>query len=388
MRVSRHRPILTRISMAGPQTRVQLSKEFDITLSGAKRLIDDLLAQRIIAATGEVIESGRRPSYLFDFNPKLGILGTLEIGREISRIAIFDFAGKLMRIQKIITDYQLDPGEFIIKLAVTLKSWMENYPRKPLLALTMVCDGIVNEHEKSVSFLNQNRAWLRFRINNSLDMGQTKFTLIPKSVAALAAESNMGVLSASTATALFFYMDFCTCCAFINRGDIYQSPFNIYGQIAHTPWEKNHRQCYCGRKGCAETLVCTQFIIDRFNEELASGAENRIGNVNLTNIIRGASQSEKLCLKILEESANVAGTLLACPVNLLGPKHLILGGEIFYENPAVASHLTRIISNAVREKTCLQDSEYLEISASNLAGDSLLTGGAVLARNKWIQEYF
>ena len=386
MRISRYKKILSLISSSGPQSRTRLAEEFNITLSGTKRLVDELLEKGILERTGLQKGESGRPSELFYFNPGYGLLAAIEIGRTTSKAALFDLSNSMVEQHTCATDFSVLPRDFITGLWSRVSAWLALRPGHRLLSVGFAAGGVVSPARMTVAHLHPEKEWQAISLEG-LHFNGHRPVVAPYAVAALTAEAVEGGLADLRDNALFFHFGSNVVGAVLIEGKIYENTNASHGHLGHMPLHNNTLRCYCGNTGCAETLISTEGMVAQFQRAVAAGAANTLGSaVTLPAMIKAAAASDRLCLRIFEEAARIAGGLLAGPVNLLSPRHVVLGGEIFFNDKKLGERLVTIIRNAIREQSFYLNAESLTVRTSRLGNDSLIAGAALCARNQWIEN--
>ncbi|MCK9589085.1 MAG: ROK family protein [Terrimicrobiaceae bacterium] len=95
----------------------------------------------------------------------------------------------------------------------------------------------------------------------------------------------------------------------------------IAGEWGHNPLMGESRPCYCGRKGCIETVLAGPSL-ERFHRE--SGGEP----LRLPDIVRAASSGEKTAVATLERLRDKFGEAIAAAINVLDPDAIVIGGGV------------------------------------------------------------
>lgn len=115
----------------------------------------------------------------------------------------------------------------------------------------------------------------------------------------------------------------------INK-QIHTGSMGIAGEWGHNPLLEHGPDCYCGRKGCVETLISGP----GFSADYAKCGG--IPGCNPAEIVKYAEGGDKLAIHCLERFINHFGRAVASVVNILDPHAIVLGGglsnlDILYE---------------------------------------------------------
>jgi len=106
------------------------------------------------------------------------------------------------------------------------------------------------------------------------------------------------------------------------------------GEIGHTVYDPNGRQCGCGRKGCLETYASATGIKRTVMELLAtSNEDSALRNVNYNDldskmIYTSAIAGDKLAKEAFEITGKILGLKLADAVAVTSPEAIILFGGL------------------------------------------------------------
>lgn len=135
------------------------------------------------------------------------------------------------------------------------------------------------------------------------------------------------------------------------HGKILNGLHGIAGEWGHNPLSGESHPCYCGRKGCIETVFAGPSL-ERFYRE--SGGES----IRLPEIVKRAAAGERIAVSTLERLRNKFGEAIAAVINILDPDAIVIGGgvgnidllyseetrrviECFLFNPSLATHILR-----------------------------------------------
>ena len=118
------------------------------------------------------------------------------------------------------------------------------------------------------------------------------------------------------------------------NGELVYGADGFAGEIGHTIYKRNGRECGCGRKGCLETYVSASGIVRTAFELIYSTLEpselRKYAFKDLTSklIYDLADDGDKLAQKAFDLTANALGTVLADSVAYTSPEAIILFGGL------------------------------------------------------------
>ena len=160
------------------------------------------------------------------------------------------------------------------------------------------------------------------------------------------------------------------------------------GEIGHTVYDPNGRQCGCGKKGCLETYASATGIKRTVMELLAtSNEDSALRNVNYNDldskmIYTSALAGDKLAKEAFEITGKILGLKLADAVAVTSPEAIILFGGLALAgdmiiNPTKKS-LEENLFHVFRNKVKVLPSGLPE-------GNSAVLGSAALIWNEIIK---
>lgn len=169
------------------------------------------------------------------------------------------------------------------------------------------------------------------------------------------------------------------------NGQLVYGADGFAGEIGHTIYDPEGRECGCGRKGCLEAYASANGIRRTVLEMLKnSERESTLRNVSpneLTSktIYEAALKNDKIALDAFEFTGKVLGTKLADSVAHTSPEAIILfgglsaAGDLIFE--PTKRHLEANLLNILKNKVKIIPSSLPE-------GDAAVLGAAALIWNE------
>lgn len=124
------------------------------------------------------------------------------------------------------------------------------------------------------------------------------------------------------------------------KGKVLHGLHGLAGEWGHNPIPGEEHPCYCGRRGCVETVLAGPSL-QRFYRE--SGGED----LKLPLICERADAGDPIALQTLDRLRDKFGQAIAAVINILDPDAIVIGGGVgniplLYKEPvrqAIKSHL-------------------------------------------------
>ncbi|GAB2450001.1 ROK family transcriptional regulator [Xylanimonas ulmi] len=155
----------------------------------------------------------------------------------------------------------------------------------------------------------------------------------------------------------------------IVTGDqVYRSTSGLTGEIGHVQVVDGGQTCYCGSRGCLETLASVRTIVADYGH--ARGREATVDD-----LVAAVLANDRVAVRILEEAGDALGRVLASVCNLLGPDAVVLGGPL----APVGEPLLAAVVASVRKRALPSAIGGVEFSMSHLEPRAEVQGACLLA---------
>lgn len=106
-------------------------------------------------------------------------------------------------------------------------------------------------------------------------------------------------------------------------GAPYRGAAGAAGEFGHLPVRPDGPVCSCGNRGCLETQVSTEALLGRARSLGVVAADARLEDLR-----EAADRGGRPAAELLAEAGELLGRTLSGAVNLLGPRSVVLMGEI------------------------------------------------------------
>jgi fructokinase len=104
-------------------------------------------------------------------------------------------------------------------------------------------------------------------------------------------------------------------------GVVREGPHRIAGEWGHYSVDPHGAECYCGNRGCVETLISGSGVESAFFRD--SGRQ-----LGMDGIVAGAREGDAHCRKALERFLDDFGRCLGGVISILDPDAVVLGGGL------------------------------------------------------------
>jgi predicted NBD/HSP70 family sugar kinase len=115
-------------------------------------------------------------------------------------------------------------------------------------------------------------------------------------------------------------------------GNIFHGIRGVAGELGHTSLQADGRFCVCGGRGCLETLVGANVLVEQ--AKVALGNQRKLTPANFEDLVAAAVEGSLTCQRVLYEAARTLGVALGNLCNVLNPNVVVLGGTLGQDKAA------------------------------------------------------
>jgi predicted NBD/HSP70 family sugar kinase len=157
------------------------------------------------------------------------------------------------------------------------------------------------------------------------------------------------------------------------------------GELGHIPLFDNEKICFCGKKGCMETVASGRALIEWISDEMKAGSNSILarvlqekGIIELEDVVDAVKKGDNLSIQGIGNIAGKIGRGLAVTINLLNPQLIILSGSL---SEVGESLLLPVKTSLIQHSLTLVNSDT-KVVLSNLYQKAGLLGACLLVRDK------
>ncbi len=333
------RALVRQLQKTGVASRAALARSLGMSQPTAGKIVDELLAEKILEEVVSVESNGSgaarlgRPGRQLQLNrSQAGFLG-IHLGIKETKLAELPLGAADEKHWKHSFHHLASKTDSAALWEKELRLAAKKISAKKFLGVILSVPGIVDEAHKKVIF-SPNVHW-------------TEAADLPAIVGRVW-NAPVLLVQEERAVALghhfnnpgdedFLLVDFGEGVggAVIVGGKPFTSPLPINGELGHTPAIGNHRRCGCGAVGCVETLVSTRGLLESFS---AANPKLKKDWATFTNFISANGVEPWLASSLDAAAVAIAGAL-----NVLGLRRVIITGSLTELPSAVLAHLSRSV---------------------------------------------
>jgi predicted NBD/HSP70 family sugar kinase/biotin operon repressor len=157
-------------------------------------------------------------------------------------------------------------------------------------------------------------------------------------------------------------------CGIVIDGRLLRGASGTAGEIGHTTLDEAGALCYCGNRGCLETVASGPAII-----QLVSQGHQE--TLNLGRVIELAASGDVRCRRAISDAGREIGVAVAGLCNLINPERVIVGGLL----SRAGELLLEPMRESIRRHAVLAAAERVEVVPAVFVERAELLGSLALA---------
>ena len=359
--------ILEAVRRFGGITQVELVEATGLSPATVSTIVKNLLAAGVVE-TRNTVRSGRRAS-LVTLAHQQGLLVGVQIGARAMRLALADTGFQLLekRALPLPADHRLDTTlDRVALLIVELVEEMGSALGE-VRGIGVALPAPVDPATGQIALPGIMRGWEGERVGDVIEARLRQPTFVDN-------DANLGALGEARFGAARGYRDvvyvrasYDTGAGILLGGAIHHGVRGTAGEIGHALVDPLGPICRCGSRGCLNTVVGAQSLIDSL--------QFSHGTMSLADLIRFAQEGDPGCRQVVEDAGAVIGTVVANTAVALSPGVVVVGGEL----ARTGELLIEPVQNAVARRVLLGRDGTLPVVRGQLEDDAEVMGALALA---------
>jgi len=330
--------VLAVLARQGPLSRAEVAERLGLSPATVTTITRRLLADGMVAEGGPRTPQAGRPSIPLTLVPDSAHALGIQVAHE-------HVTGVLTRLDATVVRgfrQAFDPAapDAVDRLTNLIRAQIDDAARQglPLLGVGVAVPGVV-EPETGTLRMSVRLGWTGLPLATTLRDALGVPVLVDNDISALTATERLFGPGADCADFLLVAIGQGIGLGLVLDGAPYRGADGAAGEFGHLPILPDGPVCGCGNRGCLETQVSTESLLRRAAELgiLAPGAE-------LDELALAAEHGSQAAVELLAGAGELLGRALAGAVNLLGPRMVIVIGEIAPLWPRLAASFGRALA--------------------------------------------
>ena len=351
----------------------------NLSLPTSITLINELIESGLIEKNGRGVSIGGRKPDLYGLKEDSFYILSIDMQRFKTRVTIFDNNNNSItgiRTFDIPITHDLNSADQLFDIAMPIISDAKIDVTK-LIGVGLAMPGLVDANlGKNYTYLLSNKG------SKSLqDQLSEKFKLpvfIQNDVkCSTLTESRFG-LAKNKKEVLVLLMDWGVGLGIIMDGKLQKGSLGFSGEFGHMPFVDDGALCYCGKRGCLETVASGIALAQMAKAGIKSGqhsilnklSDQEIDKIEPYIVIDAANRGDQYAISILADIGIKLGKGIATLIQLFNPETIILGGKM----AEAKQYITIPIQQSINTYCIAQMRENVEVVLSEFGQDAAIIG--------------
>lgn len=364
--LSKHRTeLLARLRPGRTATRTDLARETGLSAATVSRITRSLVRGRVLREVPGKAPSVGRPVLGLEINAGAGCVLGVSLLYPGLRTAILDLRGGVLRQGEAPLDLRGGPEGVLRTLRRAVESSLRKLPpgAGPFRGVGLALPGQWRAAEGVSSTYPRLPAWRDVPIRRLLEQWSAAPASIVGYAPALAlAEQALGARP-EPRNLLCVEVAENIALGVIASGRVLEGASGNAGELGHIAAVPRGAPCYCGRRGCLETVATVAAAVEQARVR------------DYAALLALARRAHPRAVRILARTAAALGAGLATALSLFNPERLVLHGRFFDAGPLVVEPLQA----ALRERAIPSALRPLSVERSALGPAAPALGAGLAA---------
>jgi N-acetylglucosamine repressor len=354
----------------------EVSQKISVSLPTTKTLLDELIALGTVMTSGIGDSRGGRKPALYSLVAGAFYVITIGIEHYIAKIAIFNSHNELVtEIKTVQTNVNHpDLSEMLHKVSMELIHEARIDDSK-IAAVGVYMPGLVNS-TTGINYAIKNEAYQN--IGKALKKRFGKIIYIDNDARMQALGEFIFGKAKDSRNALVINWSWGLGLGMILNGQLYGGSTGFAGEFGHIKLDEDGILCYCGKRGCLETISSSQSILNMAISGIENGTisqlttrfKDNLSVLKPEDVVNAARAGDEFSISILNKVGNSFGKGLAVLIQLLNPEIIVLGGPISKAQQFILTPIQQTLNQDCLEKI----SNIVRIEVSEIDEHSGLLG--------------
>jgi predicted NBD/HSP70 family sugar kinase len=333
--------VLDELRRHGPRTQADIARTTGLSPATVSNLIRELKERHVVTVTGE--RSGRR-GVLVALDQRAGVAAGVDFGHRHVQVVIADLGHRVLAEtrRELPRDHDADSDIPLTERLVCELLEQAGVSRDALvgvgLGLPAPIDPVTGEvgsttilpgwQGVSAALVTSQRFGLPVWVDNDANLGAL-------------AELSWGV-GRGYEDLVYIKLATGVGAGIVFNGELYRGAAGTAGEIGHTTIDENGPVCRCGNRGCLETYVGADALLDLLRPTHGDG-------LTIRDVVARALGGDRACARVLADAGRHIGLAVANLCNLLAPELIVIGGDLVAAGDVLLEPLRDVVQrHAVR----------------------------------------
>jgi predicted NBD/HSP70 family sugar kinase len=366
-------------------SRVELARQTGLTEATISTVVRRLINEGLVAEVGREESTGGKPRVRLSLVASARFAVGIQFDHTSMTSVIADLSGAIVARRRRPGTGSDAPEDIVRRIAEEVEAMIREtgMDAERLLGVGVVFPGPLATPRGMLVRPPTMRAWTDFPLVQSLEAVLNCPVLLDNDATAAAIGEYW--TGATEATSIFatMYMGTGIGAGLMARGAVYRGASSNAGEIGHICVDCNGPRCWCGGRGCLETLAGPSAVVaeaiehlrERPDAALTLSGDGRRTVPDFAVLARAAMRGHGYATGLLRRSATYLGMAAQTIANLLDLDTIVLSGPCF---TVAGSLYVSVIQEHLSASFVARDSHGVEVRLSANTADAPAVGAAAL----------
>ncbi len=312
--------VLDAVREHGALTQVEIAEVTGLSAATVSNVVKELDSGGAVGLSPS-IRNGRRAVQVTLAAPEGLLAGIVYRDREVS-VAIGDEPGRVLQQTRLPLPADHPADEALNRGRRLLYDLLDasGHTIEQVHAVTVGISAPIDSVSGQVGSESLLRGWRGVHVAEEMreELGTHVYLENSANLAALG-EAKLGALQ-GVRDGVYLKASYGVGAGLILGGELFRGSAGTAGEIGHVTIDENGPVCRCGNRGCLDTFVGAQALLD--------AVRTSHGALTLRDLVTRAVDGDPGCRRVIEDAGRHIGVALAGVVNLLNPQVIVVGGEL------------------------------------------------------------
>ena len=328
--------ILRYVRRSGPSVRAEISENLGFNASVTSALVRQLLDTKALIPRGTQPSGGGRPRECVGINPETAVAIGVHVAMRRIRCALVNAGGE------VITERspegfaaEMSVADALDAVAEAVNALKENAAGMRLAGVGVAVSGVIRESGRLTREFPGGAHWSEVALTDVIAERCGVGASVVNDVHACAlAEHRFGDWG-DIRSLILLHLGDGIAAGFVLNGELYRGFTGNAGQIGHNGVTEDGSLCYCGNRGCLESVASPRAMVAACRDAAERGVQTRIiaeaggiENIAFPHIASAASLGDPFAGNLLDRAGQYIGRAAAGLINTFEPQLLLLSGPM------------------------------------------------------------
>lgn len=363
--------ILNKIRTSEPISRAQIAKETSLTPPTVSSIVKELIEQDLVRESTLGHSSGGRKPTMLHINAGAFYVIGIDAGPERVEGILSDLTGKVIHRTSNLLKKQLTSEQFLSSLKEIINKILgiSNINEEKIIGIGIAMHGVVDV-ETGTSLVAPILKLRNIPIKEVLEKEFNLTVKVENDARAMALGESWFGGHDDVDSMVAVNIGRGVGAGVVMNGKLYHGAQGIAGELGHMTIDMNGEVCECGNRGCLQTLVSGEAIVERASKQIEGTPKKSKGE----DIFKLAEQGDEHCIGLLQETGKILGIGITNLIHLVNPGKIVLGGGVMKSE----KFLMPVLLETIHQRALTEDARETEILVTRLGDDATLLGAVSL----------